>query len=67
MPAMPPVLPESGDRKREERINPRLRLVPVKIVVVDGDGLVALPVGVRQRIIRGQLPRTTNAAGSRAD
>jgi nitrite reductase/ring-hydroxylating ferredoxin subunit len=34
--------------------NPRLRLLPVKIAVIDGDLVVTLPKGTRQRIMRGR-------------
>src|SRR5262249_47990283 len=36
--------------------NPRLRLRPVTIAVVDGDLLIALPEGMRERIARGGRP-----------
>ena len=34
--------------------NPRMRLFPVKIAVVDGDLIVTLPEGTRQRITRSR-------------
>jgi nitrite reductase/ring-hydroxylating ferredoxin subunit len=34
--------------------NPRVRLRPVRIVVVDGDLVVTLPEGTRQRIMRSR-------------
>jgi nitrite reductase/ring-hydroxylating ferredoxin subunit len=37
--------------------NPRTRLLPVKIAVVDGDLVVTLPEGTRERIIRSRPGR----------
>jgi nitrite reductase/ring-hydroxylating ferredoxin subunit len=37
--------------------NPRMRLRPVKIAVVDGDLVVTLPEGTRERIIRSRQGR----------
>jgi nitrite reductase/ring-hydroxylating ferredoxin subunit len=37
--------------------NPRMRLLPVKIVVVDGDLVVTLPEGTHERIIRSRPGR----------
>jgi nitrite reductase/ring-hydroxylating ferredoxin subunit len=35
--------------------NPRVRLLPVKIAIVDGDLVVTLPEGTHQRIVRRRL------------
>jgi nitrite reductase/ring-hydroxylating ferredoxin subunit len=37
--------------------NPRMRLLPVKIAVVDGDLVVTLPEGTRERIMRSRPGR----------
>ena len=37
--------------------NPRMRLLPVKIAVVDGDLVVTLPEGTRERIVRSRPGR----------
>jgi nitrite reductase/ring-hydroxylating ferredoxin subunit len=43
--------------------NPRVRLRPVRIVVVDGDLVVTLPEGARQRIMRSrQVPDHDSSA-----
>ncbi len=41
--------------------NPRLRLRPVPIEVVDGDLVITLPVGTRDRIARSRGPRQRDA------
>jgi len=43
--------------------NPRVRLRPVRIVVIDGDLVVTLPEGTRQRIMRSrQVPDHDSSA-----
>jgi hypothetical protein len=37
--------------------NPRMRLLPVKIAVVEGDLVVTLPEGTRERIMRSRPGR----------
>ena len=41
--------------------NPRLRLRPVPIEVVDGELVITLPVGTRDRIARSRGPRQRDA------
>ena len=41
--------------------NPRMRLRPVKIEVVDGDLVVTLPEGTRDRIVRSRAHRERDA------
>jgi nitrite reductase/ring-hydroxylating ferredoxin subunit len=36
----------------QQQGNPRMRLLPVKVTVVDGDLVVSLPAGTRNRIMR---------------
>jgi len=36
----------------QQQGNPRVRLLPVKVAVVDGDLVVSLPAGTRSRIMR---------------
>src|SRR5262245_19686875 len=34
--------------------NPRMRLTPVKVAVVDGDLIISLPAGMRNRVVRAR-------------
>jgi hypothetical protein len=45
--------------------NPRLRLRAVKIETIDGDLVVTLPQGSRERIARSRQPRARDGAGAK--